>query len=235
MSTGMTIEPSLAVHCELGLGNRVAAMANGISRHDSIVFHWVANNHCPAPSKDIFPDGIDGVELIDTEAVQRPPGIDEQRGCCTRWGGISCFKWEAAGDRERANEAYGAIIASMAGSALPGAPTVAICGRFWINPEADPVELAEWAAEAAHKAEDSRVFILADRYRAEIAGRLSALGVVPVMATAGEMEADLERDSAGVVAYLNDWKTLIDAESVFYTKPRISSAIFPIRARFGHD
>lgn len=227
--------PWLSVYCETGLGNRVAALANGLSKHNSVVFYWVNNVHCPADSKDIFPNGIDGVELIDTAPAERPPGIDEQRGECTLWDGIPCFKWEAAGDRERANEAYGRIITAMAGSAHSGAPAVAICGRFWINPEADPVELAEWAADAAHKAGDLRAFILADRYRAEIAGRLSALGIVPVMASAGEMEADLERDRAGVVAYLNDWKTLIDAERVFYTQPRISSALFPIRARFGHD
>ncbi len=222
------------VKCETGLGNRVAAMANALSRSGAVQFHWVKNKHCPASAVEIFPGGIQGIELIDSEAAERPPGIGEQRGQCSIWNGTPCFKWEACGDRDRANEAYSRIIAAMAGSAITDAPAVAIHGRFHINPEAKPAELAECAAEAALAAGDLRVFILSDRYRSELAGRVSALGILPIMAGSSELSDDLAREETGMVDYLSDWKTLIAADHLFYTRPRISSALYPIRARFGH-
>lgn len=182
----------------------------------------------------VFPEGIDGVELIDADAEERPAGLASHRGYCTKWDGTPCFKWEACLDRESANEAYARIIAAMAGEASAEAPQVAISGRFFINPGADHLELADLAALAARESGDPRVFILSDRYRALIAERISSHGVHPIHPKSGELASDLGRDSGAIMDYLMDWKTLIAAKAIFYTKPRISSALYPVMARFGH-
>lgn len=101
------LDVPMKVHCGEGLGNRVAAMANGLSRADRIEFMWAVNEYCPARWHDVFPGRIAGVTFTEGAAT-----------AATEWEGLTCERWDAAGDRARANAAYGRIMHAMAGTAF---------------------------------------------------------------------------------------------------------------------
>ena len=206
----------MIIHCGEGLGNRVAAMANGLSRAEVIEFVWIVNKHVPARWQDVFPNGIDGV-TFSPGAVPWP---------ATEWDGISCERWDAAGDRARANLAYGRIMAAMVGTGGHGC-AVAVAARFFRNPDADARRLAMMAA--FHAPLRTPVFVFADSRRADIKRVLDALEVGCVMPWAAALGSDLDRDRAGVMDYLSDWKRLLTAK-VIVAIDGPSSALHPARA-----
>ena len=206
----------MIVHCSEGLGNRVAAMANSLSRSESIEFVWMVNDHVPARWQDVFPHGIDGV-TFSPGAVAWP---------ATEWDGVSCERWDAAGDRAAADAAYGRIMAAMAGAARAGC-SVALAARFHRNPAADARRLAMMAA--FHAPMRSPVFVFADSRRAEIRRVLDALDVGCVLPSSPALRWDLERTRSGLMAYLADWQRLLTAR-VIVAIDGPSSALHPARA-----
>ncbi len=204
----------ITIHCSEGLGNRVAAMANGLSRAARIEFVWLANEHCPARWQDVFPAGIEGV-TFSAGAVPWP---------ATEWNGLSCERWAAAGDRGQADAAYGQIMAAMSGEAQPGCP-VAICGRFHRNPQASPEALADVAAGS----QPGMVFVLADLHRSRITDRLATHGINSAGATTRELGTDLDRSRDGILAYVTDWKRLLAAKLIIAADGP-ASALHPARA-----
>lgn len=206
----------MIVHCSEGLGNRVAAMANGLSRTDRIEFVWIQNEHVPARWHDLFPRGIHGV-TFSTGAVPWP---------ATAWDSLTCERWDAAGDRARANAAYGRIMHAMAGTGLPGC-TVALAARFHRNPEADARRLAMMAA--FHAPLRMPVFVFADSRRAEIRRVLDALDVGCLLPAAPALATDLDRTRGGLIAYCQDWKRLLAARRIVAIDGP-SSALHPARA-----
>lgn len=205
----------LRVDCNQGLGNRVAAIANGLSRAERVTFPWVLNEHCPVQWWEVFPEGIEGVEFT-----------ADAPGPTTKWIGIGCERWDAAGDRAAADAAYGRIMAAMAGE--PGAGcTVALAGRFFRTPGADAERLALFAAVGALLG--GPVFVFADSRRAEIRRVLDGLGVRVAMPRSSELGEDLARDRAGMLAYLSDWQRLLTAR-VIVAIDGPSSALHPARA-----
>lgn len=197
----------IEVRCGFGVGNRVAAMANGLSRSHRIRFVWRENVHCPLPVSYVFPAGIPGVDLV-TDA---PPEF------ATRWGRRMCHDWDAAGDRNRADAAYGRIIASMDGRPL-FRPDLAIVARFHRatgDPAAHIARIAATAAAWIRPDTDFRVFVFADQHRAQLAAALAAAaGVRPSLPSAPELAADLERSPADTARFLGDWKTLLTARRI---------------------
>lgn len=203
------------IHCDQGLGNRVAAMANGLSRAREIRFAWVVNAHCPAEAADLFPRGIEGVEFV---AGDSGDGFSQ-------WDGRTCERWDAAGDRHAADAAYARIMAAMVGRAQHAAQ-VAICGRFHRNPAASPETLAD---AAARHAAGQPIFIFADIHRHRIRTRLATHGIEAIMPRTGELGHDLGRSQAGMVAYAGDWKDLVAAATIIAADGP-ASALHPARA-----
>lgn len=210
------LDGALRVHCREGLGNRVAALANGLSRAEEVVFPWIMNEHVPATWEDVFPQGIEGVTFISAEAAMPP----------TEWDGMSCERWDAAGDRALANAAYGRIMHAMAGMGLPGC-TVALAARFHRNPEADARRLAMMAA--FHSPFRTPVFVFADSRRAEIGMVLNVLGVGRLHPVSPSLVSDLDRTRGGLIAYCQDWKQLLTARLIVAIDGP-SSALHPARA-----
>lgn len=203
------------VRCGFGIGNRVAVIANALSRHDRIQFSWKVNSMLPLPHRQVFPAGIEGVEFLD----------DAPRGFATRWERhVPGESWEAAGDRARADAAYGRIMEAIAGEFVAD-PPVAIIARFWRFFDADAVALAEEAARHGRQ-----VFLLADSRRDTIARHLAWVGSSAVMPAGGEMAGDMDRTPASCLAYLGDWKTATLAETII-THPQETSVTYPARAR----
>ncbi len=204
----------MIIYCSEGLGNRVAAMANGLSRAMRIRFAWVTNQHCPASAQDLFPTGIPGVEFVAGDPVVT----------ATAWAGRSCERWDAAADRQRADAAYAAIMGAMIGRARHR-PQVAICGRFYRNGGTDPESLADAAAAVA----DGPVFLFADRHRDRIRARLTIHGARSIMPGAPELTRDLGRSRSSMLAYASDWQSLLAAPLIVACNGP-ASALHPARA-----
>ena len=202
------------IRCGLGLGNRVAAIANGLSRWPEIRFVWRDNTHCPATHQEIFPGGIAGVEFV----TDSPPA---SASC---WDGHRCQEWAAAGVRTAATAAYQTIMLAMTGAARM-TPHVAILARFHRWPETTPASLAIRAAVAGGGAP---VFVLADSRRREIAAELKKLGIGSVLPVCGELAADLQRPPSDLLEFISDWKTALAAK-VLTGHPE-SSLFYPARA-----
>jgi hypothetical protein len=209
----------MIVRCGMGLGNRVAAIANGLSRAAEIRFVWRVNRHCPAAHSDVFPQGIPGVEFV-TDA---PPNF------ATKFDGVWCYEWAAAGDRQRADSAYAEIMRAMAGNPMPDPPEVAILGRFYRNPSADPITLADAAIRLHGRYRWDRAFVLADMHRAAIDARLRVAGFEAVQPSCGTLAADLHRTREDVLAYAGDWHTLLAARHIIALDGP-ASALHPARA-----
>jgi len=208
------------IRCGFGIGNRVAMIANALSREDRIQFLWRVNPVLPLTHGQVFPNGIEGVEFLD----------DAPRGFATRWEReVPGESWEGAGDRARANEAYARIMAAMAGEAMPDPPPVAIIARFWRFPDADPAALAKAAAIHGRHV-FRRVFLLSDSRRYLIGEHLGWEGASVYFPRGGEMAGDLDRTPESTLAYLSDWKTATAAE-VIVTHQQETSVTYPARAR----
>ena len=210
---------ALKIHCPFGLGNRVAAIANGLSRAAEIEFFWPVNQHCPAAAEQVFPEGIPGVVF----STETPPIF------ATRWGRKIAHCWDAAGDRERADSAYSRIMSAMAGEALKDAPEVAVLGRFYRNPGASPERLACRAWQASVRLKTARIFLLSDRERSRITTLLEGVGRVVLQSRSGPLDADLDRSETGILDYCQDWKTALSA-SVIVALDGPASALHPARA-----
>ena len=190
-----------------GLGNRVAALANAISRGGEVTFKWAVNEHCPVGHEVVFPSGIEGVEF----QTVKWKGIN----FTTRADGKPLNEWANTSDRVAANTAYATIMAAMAGSTMESPPKVAIRGRFWRTPTASPQALADAAAVVAQARGEDRVFVFCDLHRAVIEARLAEHQLVAVAATSKELtDSDLDRPSTDMQAYLDDWKTLLASEDI---------------------
>lgn len=205
------------VRCGFGLGNRVAALANGLSRWPEIRFVWRDNAHCPAAHQDIFPRGIPGVEFV----TDSPPAS------ASRWDGIAAHAWAAAADRPLAAAAYAAILAAMDAPPAESPPTVAIIARF-LRPRCTTASPAALAYQAARHAAGGRVFILADSRRQELADALARHGVAAVWPQCPELAADLARSRETMRAFVADWHTASLSAHVLGS-PETSLA-FPARA-----
>jgi hypothetical protein len=206
------------VRCDQGLGNRVAAIANGLSRSRRIRFAWRNNPHCPIDLERIFPAGIEGVEFDQADAS----------GPMTWWDGHAANSWHAAGDRARANEAFTEIMEAMAGVAVAG-PQLAVCGRFHRNEDASVRALVETLCHAARERGLHEAYVFSDRHRKLMATLMSDQGITAVMPTAPELNADLDRDERSVLDYAADWKRLLTAELVVALDGP-ASALHPVRA-----
>lgn len=202
------------VRCGFGLGNRVAAMANALSRRPEARFVWRVNQHLPCEHEEIFPAGVEGVEFV----------TDAPMDAASRFDGLHAETWEAAGDRAAADAAYGRIISAMAGTAR--ACEAAVHFRKVHTPEPDVEALV---AALAARMTGGRVMVMADSRRAEIAAAVCAAGFEPVMPAVPELPADKARTPEGMLAYLGDLKTLTACRLVVTHSPE-SSMVFPARA-----
>lgn len=204
-----------------GLGNRVAAMANGLSHDDEVLFRWRENEHCPCPWKSIFPEGIPGVRLV-----------TELEAIFPRWFGRHfAHDWDAAADRAKADAAYGLIMGAMVSAVQPGTKVapIGVFGRFHRSPNSDPAELAARALRICGSRAVGSVVLLSDLYRTEITQALAAGGIDVVVPRSKPLLIDLERSPSDILDYVADWRMLAAADLIVATDGP-SSALHPIRA-----
>lgn len=203
----------------MGLGNRVAAMANGLSRADQIQFVWRVNEHLPADHEQIFPTGIPGVEFL----------RDAEPAFATRWDGCWCYEWDAAEDRATANAAYASIISAMVGRQPIYPWRTSILARFHRNPDRRPEEFAAKAIRILRGERSTEVFLLSDIYRDAISTALLESSIRPIIPQCLEIPSDLDRIDEDIIHYCSDWKMLLACGHIIALDGP-ASALHPARA-----
>jgi hypothetical protein len=194
------MSPIPEIRCGFGLGNRVAAMANALSRTAEIRFVWRVNQHCPLPHDEVFPDGVRGVEFV----TSAPPAF------ATAWDGRHCYDWDAAANRFAAARAYARIMEAMAGRPWVSVRLGVVARYFRCHDSATPAGLAALAAHVAATADRlcaGRIFLLADSRREELSALLPGLQIY--LPRHPELPADLDRSPEHTRTFLADWKTLL--------------------------
>jgi hypothetical protein len=203
------MNPNSYIRCGFGIGGRVTAIANGLSRQAEIRFSWKVNRFLPLTHEQVFPGGIPGVEFLSDAPI----------GFVTRWeDGITADNYLAAGDPDQARAAYQTILAALAGDAMSEQPSVAVLGRFHRAPQATPDALVSAAVGACRGIGAARVFLLSDLHRTELAAGLQAAGIDVAWSVSPELPEDLLRDPDALLSYLGDWKTLLVAGIIVATQ-----------------
>jgi hypothetical protein len=219
----MTTTP-LLIRCGFGIGGRVTAIANALSRHAEIRFSWKVNRFLLLTHDQVFPTGIPGVEIV----------TDAPAGFVTRWeDGITADNYLAAGDPDRARAAYQMILQAMTGAAMTDPPGVAVLGRFHRAPEATPDSLVRTAVATCFDLGARRIFLLSDLHRTELAQALQGAGIDVIEQVSPELTEDLQRDPEGQISYFSDWKTLLSAEVIVATDSP-TGILHPARAAGTH-
>lgn len=208
----------LYVTCPGGIGDRLSAIANALTRSQSVLFGWKRNTHCPIDAAEIWPEGIPSVAFEDSGG---PMSV-------TRFDGHPCHSHAAALDRQISDSKLLELIALIHASPLEDPPTVAVFFRGRAAPASDPLPAARLAASRA--GQEGRVFLMADSQRQEIAEELLANGAIPVWPRSPEMSHDTDRDGCTFHAFLGDWKTLCLARFVASHARRFSSLLLPVLA-----
>jgi hypothetical protein len=205
------------IYCGFGLANRVSAMANALSRFDRIKFSWKINHECNLPLRDVFPNGVLGVEFIENAKPAH----------ATSWDGRLCSSWDSAYDRQKAIAAYRTIMDSMAGEMGEPEP-FALCCRFHYA-GFDVKSVLEKTLFVAETHGFKKLFLLADSRRAELSSRLLEHGIESVLPSSSEMASDFDRTYEDQCRFLSDWKRFTGA-SVIVANPPVSGLIHPARS-----
>ena len=192
------------IRCGFGIGGRVTAIANGLSRDAEIRFSWKVNRFLPLTHDQVFPQGIPGVEMV----------ADAPDGFVTRWGNLTADNYAAAADRDMATAAYQMILGVMAGEAMAEPPSVAVLGRFHRAQDATAAALVATAVRTCAGIGAARVFLLSDLHRTALAKALQAAGLAVELPVSAELLEDLIRDPDALLSYLGDWKTLLAAGAI---------------------
>jgi hypothetical protein len=193
------------IYCELGLGNRVAAIAATLATYGCIAFHWRQNSDMPTDWRIVFPNGITNVVFVDQLHTHISSGHRGQ------------MAFEYFDDVD-----YSRIMATLAGK--PHAkPTVAVQGRFHRERGASPLDLVAAIPEGTEEA-----FVLCDSYRKTIIEEMEKRGIRPIMPISREMASDFDRLDSDTLDFISDWQTLCLAELVITNCPD-SSALYPLR------
>ena len=192
-----------------GLGNRVTAIANSLSRYPAIRFAWRENWHCPAPWRSVFPAGLPRVEFLD----------DTQPTGSTWFGNIICGHWDAAADRQQAATAYAAVMHAMAGHAWTYQP-LAVCARFFRPHASGLAQLLATIVQEATAMDVAEVFLLADTHRETLTRQLAAHGIRAIQPISHALVADKGRTPGQTLQFIADWKVMLSARRIIVLSHR---------------
>lgn len=181
-----------------GLGSRVTIIARAIALDAAPKVDWVINDFCPFGHHLVFPNGIPGVEMFDSE----PKG---------RFG----YLWPQTATSDQLRPAVARIFAAME---TPDPETLELGILFRGHHPASTGTLAEFLAEIKRAADASwgPIAVLADSCREEIA---AALGGRAIRQESPPMTHDLDRTATGAREYLTEWRRLLACHRVVTNCP----------------
>ena len=191
--------------CLFGIGSRVAIIAKAIAGDAHPLIDWCVNAHCPFGHRLVFPNGIPGVDFVESEQGNRigylldidpkPPAIAAAL--------LRVFAAMEIPDPEALE--LGILFRGM---------------RFDVVPDMDPFITDVQAACATTQ---GPVAVLADSRREEIH---AAIGDRSLRQQSPAMAHDLDRTSEGVREYLAEWRQLLACAKVVTNCPG-STIIWP--------
>ena len=181
-----------------GLGSRVTIIARAIALDAAPTVDWVINDSCPFGHHLVFPNGIPGVEMFDSEHAGR-------------FG----YLWRQTAAPAALRPAVARIFAAME-TTEPEPLELGILFRG--HHPASTGTLAEFLAEIKRAADASwgPITVLADSCRDEIA---AALGGRAIAQKSPPMTHDLDRTATGVREYLTEWRRLLACRRVVTNCP----------------
>ena len=197
------LKPVPAIH---GLGSRVRLIARAIASDPSPEIDWAIGPECPCGHREVFPDGLPGVEMFDS-----PVG--------NRMG----FLWRTPVDDNAFPDAVARIFAAMK---LPATQRhdlgVVFRGLYWDakSLEATTEEIHDALAET-----DGPVPTLCDSMRSEVC---ALIGPRAIPQTSRPMSADLDRAESDARPYLTEWWRLLQCRRIVTNCDR-SSILWPHR------
>ena len=193
--------------CLFGIGSRVAIIAKAIAGDSRPLIDWCVNEHCPFGHRLVFPNGISGVDFVESEQGNRigylldidpkPPAI------------------------------AAALLRVFSAMKIPG-PEHLELGILFRGMRFDVVpDMNQFLADvqAACATTQGPVAVLADSRREEIH---AAIGERGLRQQSPPMTHDLDRTAEGVREYLAEWLRLLDCKQIVTNCPG-STILWPRR------
>lgn len=209
------------IRCGFGLGNRVASIAHALSFGNPIEFAWRINEHCPLHHSEIWANGIEGVTMIE----------DVPLDYASQVGSRMIYDWGIGGSADDVRRAYKTVIDAITIQPRQSPPSVAVFYRQHRTRSKCLVALATAAAKAAQDSPDGRVFLLADSMRASISALvLDAFPSAKIeLLAAPELKADMDRPKSDTLAFIEDWRTALEAETIIADNSK-TTLTYPAKA-----
>jgi len=184
--------------CLFGIGSRVAIIAKAIAGDSRPLIDWCVNEHCPFGHRLVFPNGIPGVDFVESEQGNRigylldidpkPPAI------------------------------AAALLRVFAAMEIPD-PDLLELGILFRGMRFDVVpDMNQFLADvrAACATAQGPVTVLADSSREEIH---AAIGERGLRQQSPPMTHDLDRTAEGVREYLAEWIRLLACNQIVTNCP----------------
>jgi hypothetical protein len=185
-----------------GLGTRIKTLTQGIALGETH-FLWVNNAHCPVDAADIFPNGVEGVEIHTVRspsyAHQRQPRRD-----MIHWAEALRMVWDSLPPMDLTTYACGIHYRGFHPR-----------GKLWLEFQD---EVARFAASTV-----GQVFVFADSRREEL---VEILGDRAVLPSAQPLRFDFDRSPQQVLAHLHDWRHFVLTEAAVSNHPRPAAMWF---------
>lgn len=193
-----------------GLAGRVSLLSRIMAADDQRPVAWCISRHFPYGHREVFPDGIEGVDLVD-----EPVG--------TRIG----YLWSGATDEGKRAEAVRRLFAAMK---LPDVPRLEL-GILFRGHRPDGKRLAGFSDDirAAMAETEGGIATLCDSQRAEIR---EILGGRMIAQATPEMTHDMDREGLDVRGFVGEWWALLNCQRIITNCP-MSSLDWPHAALMG--
>lgn len=165
---------------------------------------WVISRQCPVGHRVVFPDGIDGVEFIESEPAGRI-------GCL--WGEVpDTVSWAVA---------LKVVLAAMK---IPGEKALEL-GVMFRGLRGNAFNFEDFLFDVRHArmASFGPIATLLDSRREEI---LAAIGARALHQKTRPMTHDLDREAGDVRDYLTEWMRLLSCRKVVTNTPN-SAILWP--------
>jgi len=192
------------IHLIYGLGSRVKNLALELTNEKPSQVAWAINRDCPVGHREIFPNGINGLEIID----------------------VPCRRMVASmgSNRHRAEVLRESVSRVFAAMELPAQERhelgVILRAHFWkVKPLTDYLAEIKSAADTT----SGKIPTLCGSNRREV---IKVLGDRAILQTTHEMTHDFDRHAHNQRDFLLEWWRVLHCETILSNTPQ-TTLIWP--------
>ena len=181
-----------------GLGSRVKNISLELTNQNPATVLWTVNKDCPVGHRDIFPNGIEGLEIVDVP--------------CRR---LVASMGNRTHQKELIPESVNRVFAAME---LPAQERcelgVILRSHFWkVKPLKDYLSEIQTAAAST----SGKIPTLCGSHRREV---MSILGERGIAQTTSEMSHDFDRSADDQRYFLHEWWRVLHCETILSNTPQ---------------